>query len=577
VQALSSGSRRAGKVVRIGARISGVSAPLIAAAAIFAGPGCGGEEFCAEGSYECTTAGSSGTGGSSSGTSGQASGGASAEAGNAALGGSSAAGSGGDSGSAGGGFAGMAEGGSSGSGDSGAGGDSGSTGTGGTSGNPVPCSVGDFSEGCTLASSAGLFVSPAGNDDNAGSSDAPLATLTAAIEKARSGSRVLPIFLCTATYREHPEIHNDGYALHGGFACPDDLDAAWVYDSAERAKIAPNTQGYALRVRDLQGLVVSDLEFSAADGEEPGESSIGVFVSNAADVRFERVRITAGDGVDGAPGAIADPFEFADTSELAGNDAIGDLGADRKTCRCDGTSEQTFGGSGGDVGQEGSPGGPQDLSGGTGGEVGASCQNGADGGPAPNVPAADGATRLGTLTADMGWLPGDGGSGQPGRPGKGGGGGSGALEGATGGGGGGACGGCGGNGAAGGNGGGSSVGLLLVDAGVSVTDSIVQSASGGNGGAGVDGQTGQTGGTGGNRTGTACLGGNGGKGADGGASGGGAGGVSVGILWTGDTAPDVSDDTAIDPGEAGLGGTGGDPLENDGIGGVSQEILRLNG
>jgi hypothetical protein len=568
-------------VVRIGARISGVSAPLIAAAAIFAGPGCGGEEFCAEGSYECTTAGSSGTGGSSSGTSGQASGGASAEAGNAALGGSSAAGSGGDSGSAGGGFAGMAEGGSSGSGDSGAGGDSGSTGTGGTSGNPVPCSVGDFSEGCTLASSAGLFVSPAGNDDNAGSSDAPLATLTAAIEKARSGSRVLPIFLCTATYREHLEIHNDGYALHGGFACPDDLDAAWVYDSAERAKIAPNTQGYALRVRDLQGLVVSDLEFSAADGEEPGESSIGVFVSNAVDVRFERVRIVAGDGVDGAPGVV-EPFEYREQAQLAGNDSTNATGGTVKDdCACQGvvTTIGGQGGLGGAVPQNGSPGAPASLDGGQAGETARECSSGGGGGDGTDATPTEpgpGAQRAGDLS-DAGWFPRAGEPGTEGTPGQGGGGGAGKPGTGLGGGGGGACGGCGGNGASGGRGGGASIALLTAESVVSLFSARLVSATAGHGGGGIPGQEGQPGGTRGSGSGDGCDGGKGGKGADGGASGGGAGGVSVGILWTGDTAPDVSDDTSIDPGEAGLGGTGGDPLENDGIGGVSQEILRLNG
>jgi hypothetical protein len=571
-------------VVRIGARISGVSAPLIAAAAIFAGPGCGGEEFCAEGSYECTTAGSSGTGGSSSGTSGQASGGASAEAGNAALGGSSAAGSGGDSGSAGGGFAGMAEGGSSGSGDSGAGGDSGSTGTGGTSGNPVPCSVGDFSEGCTLASSAGLFVSPAGNDDNAGSSDAPLATLTAAIEKARSGSRVLPIFLCTATYREHPEIHNDGYALHGGFACPDDLDAAWVYDSAERAKIAPNTQGYALRVRDLQGLVVSDLEFSAADGEEPGESSIGVFVSNAADVRFERVRITAGDGVDGAPGVV-EPFEFEPQESLNGNstdNAAGGVIKDDCVCPGGGMTTGGQGGLGGAGPQSGSPGTPVTLDGGLAGDVALACSSGGSGGDGKDgddlqtTEFGEGAGAIGELR-DSEWLPSAGAPGLVGVPGQGGGGGAGKAGTGLGGGGGGACGGCGGNGASGGRGGGASIALLTAESEVTLLSARLVSATAGHGGEGIPGQEGQPGGTRGSGSGDGCDGGKGGKGADGGASGGGAGGVSVGILWTGDTAPDVSDDTAIDPGEAGLGGTGGDPLENDGIGGVSQEILRLNG
>jgi hypothetical protein len=573
-------------VVRIGARISGVSAPLIAAVAIFAGPGCGSEEFCAEGSYECATAGSSGTGGGSSGTAGQASGGSSAEAGSAGSGGSNTAGSGGgDSGSGSGGFAGMAEGGSSGFGDSGAGGgESGFTGTGGTSGNPIPCTVGDFTEGCTLESNAGLFVSPAGHDDNDGSADAPLATLSAAITKARSGSRVLPIFVCTATYREHPEIHNDGYALHGGFACPDDVDDTWVYDSAERAKIAPSTQGYALRVRDLEGLLVSDLEFTAADGEEPGESSIAVFLSNAVNVRFERVRIVAGDGKDGAPGVL-EPFEYREQAQLVGNSSTNATGgAIKDDCACQGSGTTTGGqgGLGGAGPQSGSPGTPVALDGGLAGDVLLACSSGGSGGDGKDgndlqaTELGDGAKSVGTLN-DSGWLPLAGASGPVGVPGQGGGGGAGKPGTGVGGGGGGACGGCGGNGASGGRGGGASIAVLVAQSEVTLLSAHLVSSTAGHGGQGLPGQEGQAGGTRGSGSGDGCDGGKGGKGADGGASGGGAGGLSVGILWTGDTAPDVSDDTTIIPGEAGVGGVGGAPLENDGINGVSEEIRRLNG
>jgi hypothetical protein len=571
-------------MVRIGARVSSVTAPLLVAAALLAAPGCGDDEFCAAGSYECTTGGfTSGTGGSAG--AGQANGGTSGEAGRAGSGGVGAAGSGGESAS--GGFAGMAEGGAAGSGDSGAGGgDSGSSGSGGTPANPVPCAIGDFSEGCTLAPDAGIFVSPAGADDSAGTSDAPVASLTAAIEKARSGSRVRPIFVCSATYREHPEIHNDGYAIHGGFACPDDLDAAWTYDSAERAKIAPETQGFALRARDLQGLRVSDLEFIAAGGAAPGDSSIAVFVSNAADVRFERVRIVAADGVDGADGML-EGFEYPAQTELRGNDATGPTGGAAQTeCICEAVAVKSTGGRGGDGGsgeQGGGSGGPANLPGGEGGTISADCSvaGGKNGGPAPAAADGNGASEPGAA-GPSGWTPADGKAGDAGTPGKGGGGGAGALdldgvEPLLGGGGGGACGGCGGNSATPGKGGGSSIGLLMFEADVAVVSSTISSASAGNGGEGAGGQVGQNGGTGGNRTGTGCLGGNGGKGGDGGASGGGAGGLSVGIVWSGDTAPDVSGDTLIEPGEFGLGGLGGAPLENDGISGLADDILRLNG
>lgn len=570
-------------MVKIGARISSVTAPLLVGAVLLAGPGCGDDEFCAEGSYECTTGGSpSGTGGSAG--AGPANGGSSAEAGSGGLGGFGAAGTGGDSASGSGGFAGLAEAGSSGVGDSGAGGESGSTGNGGTSGTPVPCSVGAFTEGCTLASDAGIFVSPAGSDENAGSSAVPLASITAAIEKARSGSRVRPIFVCSATYREHPEIHNDGYSLHGGFACPDDSDDAWVYDSAERAKIAPDTRGVALRVRDIAGLRVSDLEFQAANGAAPGDSSIAVFVSNAVDVRFDRVRMVAGDGVDGAEGTVEE-FSYAEQETRNGNStdsAAGGLVKDSCSCPGGGTTTGGQGGLGGVGPQSGSPGTPLTLDGGLAGDVTLACASGGSGGDGVDGDALNptargfGAQEPGALT-NLGWVPQTGGAGDAGVPGQGGGGGAGKAGTGIGGGGGGACGGCGGNGAKGGGGGGASVALLVHQSDVSVRSARLVSGTAGDGGQGIAGQEGQPGGIRGSGSGDGCDGGKGGKGAEGGASGGGAGGLSVGILWKGDLAPTVSDDTAIEPGESGLGGVGGAPLENDGIRGASDDILRLNG
>lgn len=552
-------------MVNFNARVARIAAPLCFLAAAFTAPGCGGDEFCAKGSYECTTGGNSGTGGSASGSSG--SGGSSAEAGSTASGGSAAGGSGtgGGAGTGTGGFAGMAEGGSSGIGESGSGGgDSGSTGTGGTSSTPVPCSLDAFTEGCTLASDAGIFVSPAGDDEATGASDAPLATVSAAIEKARSGSRVRPIFICTGTYRDHPEVHNDGYSLHGGFACPDDTADTWVYDSAERAKIAPNTQGYALRVRDLQGLTVTDLELIAPDASEPGESSIAVFVSNSVDVRFERVRIEARDGADGADGVLV-PFEYPQESRLRGADGTDLIGGPSTACPCTGTA----GGAGGYGVQGGAAGEPIAFGGGAGGTI-ASCagQRGAD---APESALGAGASEFGTLNAS-GWLPQAGKEGATGLPGQGGGGGAGA---AASGGGAGACGGCGGKAGSFGGGGGASIGLLAFSSRIQLSSAEVELGNAGQGGDATNGQPGQDGGQRGDGHGLACDGGNGGNGAQGGASGGGAGGLSVGILWSGTNEPNVSDDTTIAPGTEGLGGVGGVPFENDGISGVSAALRRI--
>ena len=52
-----------------------------------------------------------------------------------------------------------------------------------------------------------------------------------------------------------------------------------------------------------------------------------------------------------------------------------------------------------------------------------------------------------------------------------------------------------------------------------------------------------------------------------------AGGISVGIVWHGETAP-TQTDTAIHIGIAGSGGVGGVPGTNDGLVGVERKLLR---
>jgi hypothetical protein len=535
---------------------------------------CGGDDFCAAGSYECsgtpsagsTGAGTGGEAGSSSGTSGSAGKSGSESGGSAGTaatggtaGGATGAGMGGQAGEAG--SAGMA-------GSGGAGGEAG----GGTP--PMDCDPADLTPGCVLKTTGAIFVAPSaqgGEDTNDGTQSAPVLTVTKAIELAAGIN--IPIYICAGTYKEHVEVTADNLALRGGFTCD---SSVWTYDREKRARIAPSTKNEALRVKDISGLEVTDLELVSANATTPGASSVAIFVSGSEDVVFTRLHVVAGDGADGADGVL-EGFVYAAAELLAGNPAMGNIGGLAREgadpCPiCEGTSIVTKGGQGGLPLQNGTPGQP-DLGAGEAGQVDVDdCTSGKRGGDA--APAADGmgAGPHGAIELS-GWLPESGADGGVGEPGQGGGGGGGAATADAGAGGGGACGGCGGRGGGAGAGGGASIALLVWDARVSIHACTLNTNAGGRGGSGAAGQLGQEGGTKGDSTNQGCDGGNGGTGANGGAGGGGAGGISVGIVYAMSTLS-VDTRSIITPGTAGDGGLGGGDM-NNGINGVAQPQLPL--
>lgn len=515
-------------------------------------PACGTEFQAAPDRGMSGAAGSAGdedpSGGTTSGSGGASNGGG---AGTAGSGGALAGGGG--------------EGGSDGRGASGAGGDG---------NDAVLCDPEALSEGCTLAEDAGIFVSPDGDDDANGSRTRPLQSIGEALERLRAASRARPIFVCSAEYDENLSIRSDGVALRGGFACPEDTSGAWIHDSAERARVVPTTPGPALRVRDVEQLTLSNLVIQARDATDPDESSVAAFVSGSNQVIFQNVQLIAGQGGDGSPSTF-DPFEYSTPEAIAGNDASGATGgAQKNDCVCD-SPFPTRGGKGGDGGITATPGQggePTERGGGAAGQV-QLCSNGGAGGKGTDADSGNdgaGATGPGALTSS-GWVPASGDPGENGVPGQGGGGGGGSVGVNVGGGGSGGCGGCGGRGAEGGRGGGASIGLVSLNSVIELRSSRIETGPAGNGGNGGVGQVGQPGGEGGTSTGMGCPGGAGGHGADGAASGGGAGGSSVGIVWSGGEEPALAN-TTIEFDEAGDGGLGGKPGENDGIAGISRRI-----
>ena len=526
---------------------------------------CGSDDFCSQGSYECSgssppPAGASGSGGSAGAAiGGTGQGGYANAAGSFASGGlagQSALGEGGVGESASGG---SATGGSTGTSSGGEGGEGGD--------GPSVCDPASPLAGCVLPPDlSAIYVAAYGNDRHHGSQDAPVATLAHAIELAADDQR--PIFVCSGTYDEHVQITTSGLTLHGSYACD---SSVWTYDPNKPSRIAPSSKGEALRIDEVDGLAIDDLEFVSANASEPGANSVAVFVSVSNRVTFARVHAIAGTGAKGPDGTL-EPFSYGDLSELKGHDSTSDAGADPLDCTCEASTEHTRGARGGDGGQDGGTGEPPDLGGGQPGAHGASCSNGGLGEDAPAADDGPGAVQLGALTLD-GFTPALGSDGGNGRPGQGGGGGGGGKASGDGGGGGGACGGCGGKGGGAGAGGGASIALLALDSNLTLESCSLQTSAAGAGGKGGHGQAGQSGGIGGIRYGSACNGGNGGHGGHGGPGGGGAGGISVGIAFTGSYIS-VGPDSIIVPGAPGPGGIGAG-ADNSGVPGVAQPTLEL--
>lgn len=417
--------------------------------------------------------------------------------------------------------------------------------------------------------STGVFVNGAnGSDSNAGTKEAPLKTIGAALGKA-TGSKN-NVYICAGTYAEHVKL-TSAVNLVGGFACAD-----WTYAATNKPKVAPSDVGYALDVESVSSAVtISDLEFDSVDGKNAGDSSVAAFI-NGSNVTFARVTVSAGTGTAGA-NATLDSLTFPDQAALNGNNADGGTPAAANTVACPGDAGlSTTGGAGGvSIGGNGSPGSPS-LDGGAGGTI-AECTGGQGGHPGTGAPVGNsgsGAKTSGSIVS-LQWLPASGEPGAIGGPGQGGGGGAGISGG---GGGGGGAGGCGGAGGGAGAGGGGSIAIVSNVSTITISSSKLTATNAGAGGAGAAGQVGQTpGGFHGNGAGAGCSGGNGGSGGAGGAGGGGAGGVSVGILYEG-TAPTIDNATqgatTVAP-SGGAKGTGGAPGMNDGVDGVAQSMLEV--
>ena len=419
---------------------------------------------------------------------------------------------------------------------------------------------------CLVADKYAVFVSPTGDDSEAGTKAKPVKTFAKATSLAGTAKSVIA---CSGAYTEALSI-TTATRIYGSFDCT----SSWVYDATKPTVVAPTTVTAALNVAAGSAVVlIEDVQFKALDATTPSASSVAAFVKESTNVTLRRVTLAACNGAAGVTPALA-AYTFVDAAALVGNAGVVDNGGAASKCTCLNATTTTRG-AGGPPGLSAGTGLPTyDTSDGLGGNTLISCSSGGgggDGSPAPTLAAAPGATTLGAFASDN-WTPASGGDGQDGQPGQGGGGERERLRG----GGSGACGGCGGKGGPGGKGGGASIALLSVNSTVALEVSTLTAANGGAGANGASGQNGQTGGLRGKGYLAGCDGGDGGTGASGAPGGGGAGGLSVGILYSG-TVPTADADTKTTLGQPGVGGKGGNgaATTDDGIDGSAANTLAI--
>lgn len=172
----------------------------------------------------------------------------------------------------------------------------------GCNGACLPLADGPNSNPCIISETYGVFVSPGGNDLNAGTELSPVQTIGHAMDLARGATN--RVFACgsAGSYGEILTVgpSRDGVTVYGGLDCTTSA-SHWTYNAADKATLAPAANSALLVSGLTTGVTFEDFVFVSADASTPGASSIAVFVSNAQNVAFHRVAMTAGNAT--APGA----------------------------------------------------------------------------------------------------------------------------------------------------------------------------------------------------------------------------------------------------------------------------------
>jgi hypothetical protein len=169
---------------------------------------------------------------------------------------------------------------------------SGTGGAGGAGGEVLACVP--SGDGSSVPEECGVFVRADGSDDNPGSRDAPVASITRAVMLAAKGSK--RVYACAEVFAE-AIIVDAPISLFGGLACDDE----WVYAGSAPTTLAPPTGVPLILRRGADGARISDLSMVAPSGASPGESSIAV-IADGVSAELLRCSLLAGRGADGASG-----------------------------------------------------------------------------------------------------------------------------------------------------------------------------------------------------------------------------------------------------------------------------------
>jgi hypothetical protein len=421
-----------------------------------------------------------------------------------------------------------------------------------------------------------IFVSPNGNDANAGTKARPKRELQAAIATvlAGNGRYLLVAFGTYARVKLAP-----GTEIYGGYD-----PSSWARQDRfpdGLPLVSGSPEGVlAAGARDV---VLQHLRIRGSAGG--GRSAYGIRAIGNAELTLQHVAVSAGDGAAGPAGAAGQQGTRGGAGGPGGGTGCEDVplrgsggkGGSSRVGRTGGVggtgSQKRNDGEPGGEGKFGTPGGPGGTKGNPG-KPGGKGQNGENGATGP---AGRGSSGLQAGVTDT-WIVQSGSGGGPGLPGDGGGGGGGGGaqvglfvdDGIGNGGGGGGGGGAGGGGGKSGEFGGGSFGVYLFDSKLTVENSLILAGAGGAGGRGGDGGLGGAGGAGGeggkvctSEVGAGGDGGFGGAGGRGGGGGGGAGGPSFGIFKGGTSTAILKGASKVTAGTPGVGGAGG----NSGPGG----------
>lgn len=137
-----------------------------------------------------------------------------------------------------------------------------------------------------------MFVSPDGKDGNPGSKSQPLATLGAAIEKAKAGGK--RVYACAKTFTKAGTVATD-VTIYGGLRFQWEFVGACV-GGTTRTEWTAGADEVPVHVAGGVGLTMVDVNVTAVDASTPGASSIGILAESAATVDLTRAEVKAGLG-----------------------------------------------------------------------------------------------------------------------------------------------------------------------------------------------------------------------------------------------------------------------------------------